>query len=547
MATGQAVLIGSLGAPEVDRVLDELEALERERSAAHAEQLERVLLLDRALAAEGRALGTSCELALALRCSEVRAGRLLEQAQVLALLPDGLAVLRDGSLTVEQAAAFVSETEVLAAQPATRLRVWERLLSRLRLQGIASAAELRRLVRRWLLQADPAGARARRERAEGEGRVEYRRRYPDDGGVYDLSLLGISAPNAQAALAHIQAGSAPVGPDDERSADRRRLDAAVDLLTGRQVLPLGFAPRGSGSCGHPEDRRCGCGAGAQAPCGAQVSVLVPAGAALGTTDEVAELLGHGPVDAGQLHALLLAAPALRPVWVDEEGTPVAVGDRTWTPRRGDEADLRSCLLGLLDLPVGARQPRHAADHAGATHEGEPGGYRLPRRLRRLLQARRPRCEWPGCGAWAASCDLDHDTAWPDGPTCACNLGPLCRRHHRVKQTGWTKTRDLTGVTWTSPTGRRHRSPTPHEPPRPSGPPAPPARPDLWEQMSPGEREEERWLYDPTDPGFDALDPPPGWRPPDQPPLPTGDALARLLQGGDTTWGLDLQDPYRWLP
>ena len=55
--------------------------------------------------------------------------------------------------------------------------------------------------------------------------------------------------------------------------------------------------------------------------------------------------------------------------------------------------------------------------------GTPGAYRVPTRLRRFLQVRSPRCEWPGCGARAARCDQDHDRAWPHGPTCACNLGP----------------------------------------------------------------------------------------------------------------------------
>ena len=39
---------------------------------------------------------------------------------------------------------------------------------------------------------------------------------------------------------------------------------------------------------------------------------------------------------------------------------------------------------------------------------------------------------PGCRRRAVNCDLDHTIAWPTGSTEASNLGPLCRRHHRLK-------------------------------------------------------------------------------------------------------------------
>jgi hypothetical protein len=34
-----------------------------------------------------------------------------------------------------------------------------------------------------------------------------------------------------------------------------------------------------------------------------------------------------------------------------------------------------------------------------------------------------------------SCDLDHDTPWPRGPTSVTNLDPKCRRHHNAKTLG----------------------------------------------------------------------------------------------------------------
>src|SRR5512142_1985307 len=89
-----------------------------------------------------------------------------------------------------------------------------------------------------------------------------------------------------------------------------------------------------------------------------------------------------------------------------------------------------------------------------------------------------------------SCDLDHTQPWPAGPTCSCNLSPLCRRHHRMKTLGRIVLEPSTDPTdppgtlwWRLPSGRRYTSrPDPmiidsshyHRPPPAPEPPAPPA-------------------------------------------------------------------------
>ncbi len=247
----------------------------------------------------------------------------------------------------------------------------------------------------------------------------------------------------------------------------------------------------------------------------------------------AEHGGHGLLPDRDLRGLLGSAPVLRAVWVDEHGLPVAVGDRAERPGR-DPGGVGEALQQLLDRPPPRLHPRHPDDHdatgqsrAGAApsepdpdeswleqaladalqhvpdpwphwhradrppdrpptsrmrprlrehhHPTEaPGSYAPGADLRRLVLSRSPRCEWPGCGARSSRCDVDHDTAWPSGPTCACNLGPLCRHHHRLKQqqlgqdrdasTGWLKHRQDDGsVRWTSPTGHTWTSPPQHEP------------------------------------------------------------------------------------
>ncbi|HEX4059409.1 MAG TPA: HNH endonuclease signature motif containing protein, partial [Streptosporangiaceae bacterium] len=79
-------------------------------------------------------------------------------------------------------------------------------------------------------------------------------------------------------------------------------------------------------------------------------------------------------------------------------------------------------------------------------------------LARLIRARTSTCSFPGCRRPARRCDLDHSVPYEDGgATCQCNLSPLCRRHHRVKQAeGWTLSQVSPGVlVWLTPAGRRY--------------------------------------------------------------------------------------------
>ncbi len=174
--------------------------------------------------------------------------------------------------------------------------------------------------------------------------------------------------------------------------------------------------------------------------------------------------------------------------------------------------------------------------AGAHPSGAPGAYRLPRRLRRLVQVRSPRCEWPGCGVRSQVCDVDHDRPFPFGPTCGCNTGPLCRRHHRVKQLLMSKTRtDRGAVVWTSPTGRCWTSPPQHPAPAQVVRPRPPM--GLGHDLSPQALAE--LLTDPdTDPRQYEL------RAVETDPADS-DRIGDALRDDDEGWGLALDDPYRW--
>ncbi|NPC97922.1 HNH endonuclease signature motif containing protein [Nocardioides sp. zg-DK7169] len=82
-------------------------------------------------------------------------------------------------------------------------------------------------------------------------------------------------------------------------------------------------------------------------------------------------------------------------------------------------------------------------------------YAAPDRLAEQTKLAQPVCAFPWCERPARRCDTDHVTAHGEGgPTCSCNLAPLCRRHHRAKtHTAWTYDKtDAATYLWRSPHG-----------------------------------------------------------------------------------------------
>ena len=84
----------------------------------------------------------------------------------------------------------------------------------------------------------------------------------------------------------------------------------------------------------------------------------------------------------------------------------------------------------------------------------------------------------------AGCDADHTTPWAPrgrgGPTCTCQLVPLCRSHHRHKtHAGWSITVVEPGTYhWTSPhglTGSAATTPAPNPSTPTPHPAVPPGR------------------------------------------------------------------------
>lgn len=91
----------------------------------------------------------------------------------------------------------------------------------------------------------------------------------------------------------------------------------------------------------------------------------------------------------------------------------------------------------LTRPTGVQGPkiifRPVVDLADEQHVES---YEVPSRLREHLALRSGGCVFPYCHRKAHRSDCDHTIPWKTngqgGPTCTCNLAPLCRFHHRAK-------------------------------------------------------------------------------------------------------------------
>ena len=189
-----------------------------------------------------------------------------------------------------------------------------------------------------------------------------------------------------------------------------------------------------------------------------VNLTVPLATLLGITDAPGELGSFGPVTAftaRQIATQAMDAPAVR--WcvtvTDDTGAPVGHGcarpdrrrrkDRAADAGPGDWA----IMIGLRALAAGS-----------CDHERESGHYRPPPSLWHLIQTRNQRCTAPGCRMPAAKCDDDHTVPFEKGGrTCECNLAPLCRHHHRIKQLqGWRLEQPEPGVlAWVTPSGWKY--------------------------------------------------------------------------------------------
>jgi hypothetical protein len=453
---------------------------------------------------------TIAEIGAALGLTRYSATRRVDLAEQLTVrFSETLKALREGRIDKARAeviAAELGDVPDLSAQD--RAAIEERAL-----EGAPArpTSQIREVIRRALLSVSPADAA---ERHEGQRRERCVRTapLPDAMGELWAHLPADVVTTIETVLNGLAHGAAAADRSDPRTHDQRRADVLGDIFatildgeplpcfgtptapTAGRCMPDATAPGGTTpffgagteprdvssrdvepadvevpsafrSAAAPQDRESGCGFGRRGPnCdgfGASgwwlapplpsrqgrrphLVITIAASTLAGTDDQPATLAGYGPVPADLARRLALDAATSQTACVAPE-----TGACQWigkvTPYRPSQV--------ILDQVI----------------------------------ARDPFCRHPGCRQPATRCDIDHVIRHPTGPTCGCNLIPLCRTHHRCKHNGgWrverpdsrSTTRGEPGapagtVIWTSPLGRRY--PVPPDPLMPPmlRPPQPP--------------------------------------------------------------------------
>jgi Domain of unknown function (DUF222) len=395
-------------------------------------------------------------LAWTARAADVR----LELALDLATrLPGTARALHEGAIDYPKARLIADLTRMLTAEHAAEVEA--RILSK---AGQQTTGQLRAAVSRAVLAVDADAAVRRREATQKDPRV---RRWREDAGTGALAGYGLPAGDVlradqritDRALALRDAGL-------PGTLEELRARVYLDTLLGQDSVPSagpdqpspgsGWPPSGNTAASGPDDhapdhrRRLASG----------VTLTVPLLTQLGLAEEPGNVAGFGPVDPAlcrELISLAAAHPASRfcVTVTDADGRAIGHGCGPGRPSDTGPPGEPSFTVKVTSLAAGDCGHRH-----------QEVAYQPSRKLRHLVWARNPTCCAPGCQRPAAQCDLDHTVPYDQGGrTCECGLAPLCRHHHRCKQSqGWRLDQPSPGtLRWTTPAGRSYRT-VPEGPP-----------------------------------------------------------------------------------
>jgi Domain of unknown function (DUF222) len=401
------------------------------------------------------------EVAAALTLTARTADVYLNLALDLAIrLPGTAQALHEGVIDYPRARLIADLTRVLSDDDARAVEA--RVLPA---AGQQTTGQLRATVARAVLAVDPEAATRRREQAQRDPRV---RRWQEDAGT--AALAGFGLPPAEVLEADQRLTDRALALRDAGlpgSLEELRARAYLDTLLGQDSSPSeesGPRPGEPSGAGHP-DGRAGPAtplcptvplppARSQRRLAARVNLTVPLVTQLGLAGEPGDVAGFGPVDpalARELTTRAAADPASRFCVTVTGPAGQAIGHGCIPGRPPDLGG--SCGFTVtLSLLAGDR----------CDHRHQEPAYQPSRKLRHLIEARHTTCCAPGCGRRAARCDLDHTVPYDQGGrTCECNLAPLCRHHHRCKQSeGWQLEQAAPGqLRWTTPSGRIHLTST----------------------------------------------------------------------------------------
>jgi Domain of unknown function (DUF222) len=401
----------------------------------------------------------SDEVAAALTLSARAAGTYLDLALDLATrLPATARAHHDGVLDYPKARLIAEVTRILTNDQAREVEA--RILPR---AGGQTLGQLRAALARAILAVDPDAATRRREEAQKDPRV---RRWQEDAGTAALGGFGLPPADVLEADQRLTARALALRDAGlAGSLEELRARAYLDTLLGQDSTPS--QPNDPTTSPGPSERRSkdpgptrSKDPGDATPLtrtpaklervnqrglATRLNLTVSLTSLLGLTSEPGNITGFGPLDA-PLARDLAALAAKHPASgycvtvTGDDGQPLGHG----------------CARGRLPGPIKVTISPLAQD--ACTHRHQEPGYQPSRRLRHLIEARTKTCSAPGCRRPAARCDLDHTAPYDQGGrTCECNLAPLCRHHHRAKQSeGWRLDQPSPGtMCWTTPAGRRY--------------------------------------------------------------------------------------------
>ncbi|UFU05281.1 HNH endonuclease signature motif containing protein [Ruania halotolerans] len=334
--------------------------------------------------------------------------------------------------------------------------------------GSCSGAQVQRAVDAALDQFDPEAAEARRRRSEERLGFDIRlgdTTNPDLPGSRSTTMVEGELDTADAIDldAAVSASAAQLSAwGSTESRDVRRARAVGEIARRELMLPVpaeGEAAPAEGEAAPAE--------GEAAPSGGETA---PAGGEAAHQDEhprgeidrrhgqncdgatpPATITHNRPADPGRRVVLVvhLSADALDPDAAGKNSGALGRCENTRSPVTAEQ--IRS-WCGTSGTRILVRPVVDLAGHYPSE------AYESPPRLREQVITRDPQCVFPSCTRRARGCDLDHIVPFEDGgPTCGCNLAPLCRRHHRAKtRASWSYVMVTPGTyLWTSPSGEQH--------------------------------------------------------------------------------------------
>ncbi len=411
------------------------------------------------------------EVAAALTLTGRAADTSLSVALDLAVrLPSTARALHEGVIDRPKALLIAEATRILTDEHARQVEA--RILPA---AGEQTTGQLRAAVARAILAVDPEAATRRREQAQQDPRV---RRWQEDAGTAALAGYGLPPADVLAADQRITARARALRHAGlPGTLDQLRARAYLDALLGQDSTPVTEPgqpaasrdpaapvppgtrdpaapvppgtrdPAATSAPAAPDDRRLA----------VRVNLTVPLLTHLGLAAEPGQVAGFGPIDpqlARELADRAAAHPASRFCLTVTGSNGQPIGHGCVPGRPPDLGRARSPGLSVTISPLA---------QGDCDHRHQEAGYQPSRSLQHLIWARTPTCAAPGCRKPAARCDLDHTIPYDrGGRTCECNLAPLCRHHHRCKQTdGWQLEQPAPGVMqWITPAGRRYLSAPP---------------------------------------------------------------------------------------